>query len=125
MKIFRIYLVTVYVFAIITIPSGCYYDKEELLYPVSSCDTTDVRYSTSVAPIISVNCSGCHAGSLPSGGLNLDSHASLKTQVLNGKLIGSITHSSGFSPMPKNASKLNACNILRIQKWISDGSLNN
>jgi hypothetical protein len=45
--------------------------------------------------------------------------------VNNGKLMGSITWASGFSPMPKNASKMPDCEIQKIQKWIDQGALNN
>jgi hypothetical protein len=110
---------------VLTFPSGCYYDKEELLYGNVSCDTAAVTYSSSVAPIISANCNSCHAGTFPSGGLNLDSHAAIKLQVVSGKLIGAINHRAGFSPMPKNAPKLSACNIQTIQKWVDDGAPNN
>jgi len=31
--------------------SGCYYDKEDLLYPVGACDASAVTYATDIAPI--------------------------------------------------------------------------
>lgn len=111
--------------ALTILTPGCYYDKEELLYPNSACDTSVVTYSTSVLPIISASCYNCHAGNTPSGGIRLDNHAALLTQVNNGKLLGAITHSPGYSPMPKNASKMNSCRIATIRKWIDDGAPNN
>ena len=113
------------IIAILTLPAGCYYDKEELLYPASSCDTAAVKYSTSVAPIISANCNSCHAGSFPSGGFNLDTYTAIRVQAANGKLVGAITHSAGYVAMPKDATKLNTCNILTIKKWVADGFPNN
>ncbi len=105
--------------------AGCYYDKEELLYPDSACDTTAVAYSTSVVPILSASCYSCHAGSFPSGGIRLDNHGSVAAYANNGKLMGAITHSPGFSPMPKNSGKLSNCKINIIRKWIEDGTPNN
>ena len=106
--------------------SGCYYDKEQLLYPdFGTCDTAAVKYSTTVTPIVSASCYGCHAGTFPSGGISLDSYAGLRAQALNGKLYGVITHSSGFQPMPQNAQMLSACNIGAIKTWIDAGAPNN
>jgi hypothetical protein len=107
--------------------SSCYYDKEELLYPQGSntCDTTSVTYSGAVTSILNTYCVSCHSGTAPSGSISLNSYTAVKAQVTNGKLMGSINHASGFSPMPKNASKLSSCNISKIQKWVNAGSPNN
>ena len=105
---------------------GCYYDKQALLYPNSgACDTTVVKYSTSVAPIITANCSSCHSGNSPSGGFRLDSYAALDIYATNGKLWGAVSHAAGFSPMPKNAPQLSACNLNTIKTWLDDGHPNN
>jgi hypothetical protein len=45
--------------------------------------------------------------------------------VNDGRLLGSIQHASGFSPMPEGSAKMNACNITKIRKWIQAGALNN
>lgn len=112
-------------FIIIVSNSGCYYDKEEILYPQTACDTAVVTYSGSVVPVLLSNCISCHSGSAPSGGISLATYAAVKTQVDNGKLWGSVSHTSGFSPMPKNASKLNTCSLAKIKKWIDAGAPNN
>ena len=112
-------------FIVIASATGCYYDKEEILYPDSACDTTNVRYSTSVAPIISANCNSCHSGSSPSGGFNLDTYVALKVQADNQKLLKAINHEAGVSPMPKNASKLSNCNIAIITQWVAAGTPQN
>ncbi len=105
--------------------SSCYYDKEELLYPNTVCDTATIRYSTTVAPVLSSNCVSCHGGSTASAGIKLDSYEGVSIQAANGKLIGAITHSTNYSPMPKNAAKLNTCNIAKITKWVEAGFPNN
>ncbi len=104
--------------------NGCYYDKEELLYPNAfNCDTAQSKYSTTVLPIISASCYSCHSGNFPSGGIKLDTYLGLKTNIA--KVYGAISHSSGFVPMPQSAPKLSDCNIKAVKKWMDDGALQN
>ena len=104
---------------------GCYYDVESELYGMN-CDTTGTKYSTNISAIISnYGCLACHAGGNPSGGINLENHANLKLSVNNGKLMGSISHASGFIPMPDGAAKMNQCDINRIKAWIAAGAPDN
>lgn len=105
--------------------TGCYYDKEEILYPQTACDTANVTYSSSVVPVLISNCTSCHGGSTPSAGINLSTYAGVKTQVDNGKLWGSVSQASGFSAMPKNAAPLSSCSQSKIKKWIAAGAPNN
>lgn len=91
----------------------------------SACgDTINVTYSLSVKPIITNKCVGCHSGTSPQGGIDLSSYAGLKTEVTNGKLWGSVSHSSGYSPMPVGGN-LSTCELAQIQKWINQGAPNN
>jgi hypothetical protein len=110
--------------------SSCYYDKEELLYGGgNSGPCTDsigtVSYSQKVVPVFQQYCYSCHTGGFPSGGISMGTYTSDKAIGVNGKLYGSIIHASGFSPMPKGMSKMNACQIAIIKKWIDAGMLNN
>lgn len=107
--------------------SGCYYDKEEELYRLNltTCDTTNVTYSQSVAPLMTAHCNSCHGTSGASGGWITDNYTGLKQIADNGKLVGVINHSSGFSPMPKGSGKISDCSISIISKWVQDGSPNN
>lgn len=107
--------------------SGCYYDKEDLLYPgASTCEpVANPTFTANVLPLLNVKCNTCHSGSSPSAGIKLDSYAEVSKHVKNGSLMGSINYSSGFSPMPKNGSKMPACEIQKIQDWINSGALNN
>jgi hypothetical protein len=89
------------------------------------CDSTSFTYSADIAPILSNFCNGCHGGSFPSDGIITSSWASLQAIVNDGRLLGSIQHASGFSPMPKGSAKMNACNITKIRNWIQAGALNN
>jgi hypothetical protein len=107
--------------------ASCYYDNEAMLYPESAnCDPTAVAtFSADVLPLLNGRCNGCHAGTAPSGGIILNTYPEVMKYVNDGSLMGSIEHVSGFSPMPKNGSKMSACLIQEIQSWIDAGALNN
>ena len=107
--------------------NGCYYDKEDLLYPPSgNCDTAGSTYSTIVQPALQTyGCIGCHSGPAPSGNILLSTYTNVKTNVQNGKLYGSIMHSAGYKPMPQSGNKMNTCVINKIKAWIDAGALNN
>ena len=109
---------------------GCYYDSEEKLYPVLSteCNLTDVSFSGTVKPILQASCYNCHSNSnylSSGGGIKLENHADLKTMAESGKLMGSVTHASGFLPMPKGGGKLSDCEISQLQKWVDNQMPNN
>jgi mono/diheme cytochrome c family protein len=105
--------------------SSCYYDKEDQLYGTTICDTTAaVSYSKQILPIFQRECYSCHSGGSPSGGIAMGTYAADKALASSGRLYGSISYASGYSPMPKDR-KLSSCNITMIKKWIAAGSLNN
>jgi hypothetical protein len=91
----------------------------------SGCDTTNVKYSTHIKPLIQTNCQGCHSGANPGGGLELVTYEGVKAVAQNGKLVGSISHLPGYKPMPQNGNKLSDCDIRKVQLWISNGTPNN
>jgi len=108
--------------------SGCYYDNGEELYQHVSptvCDTSEVSYTSFVVPLIDRLCINCHQGNTPSGAVNLDVYASVLIMVNNGRFIGAINHDEGFSPMPKGAGKIPACQIEQLNAWIEQGAKNN
>jgi uncharacterized membrane protein len=101
--------------------TGCYYDKEELLYPGSNiCDSGVVTYTSKVQYILSTNCYSCHAGGFPSGGIKLDTYNDAKANAA--RMYGAVSHSSGFQPMPQNMPKLSNCNIQAIKTWLDTGT---
>ena len=107
--------------------SACYYDSEEALFgiPSSGCSTAITKFSTEVKPILQSNCITCHSNAAAAsmgGGIKLQDYADVKTNIV--RLVGTIQHSSGFSPMPKGGGKLSDCNILIINTWITKGTLN-
>ena len=108
--------------------SSCYYDKADLLYPLSAspCDTvTAISYSQKVVPMFQQYCYGCHSGGSPSGGIAMGTYETDKALALNGKLYGTITYANGYSPMPEGMGRLSDCQIAIIKKWIDNNTPNN
>jgi hypothetical protein len=126
MKIFVATILTGFLLAML---SSCYYDKEELLYGQSNATCADtaatVSYAQKVVPLFQQYCYSCHSGNFPSGNISMGSYTLDKVIAQNGKLMGSINHASGFSPMPKGMSKLTACQIASVKKWIDTNMPNN
>ncbi len=122
------YSLLIILVAILFTYSSCETNNAEELYPnAGNCDTTSVKFSTEVKPILMANCAkiGCHSTSFMAAGFAYETHTETMTSVSNGKLIGAINHKSGFSKMPKGGSKLIACDINKIQAWINRGALDN
>ena len=120
------------VFLIIAISSftACYYDKKDQVYPqvvVAACDTTNVSYSVTVTNILNANCNNCHGASANSlgAGIVLNTYASVKPYITNGRLVNSILQNGNASPMPKNMAKMDVCSINKIIVWANKGAINN
>ncbi|HRP00505.1 MAG TPA: hypothetical protein PLN54_13800, partial [Flavobacteriales bacterium] len=66
--------------------AGCYYDKEEVLYPNSFCNTTNVTWSGTIQPLVTSRCAspGCHVpgGQAP----DLSTYTAFKAQVDLGRV---------------------------------------
>jgi len=108
--------------------SSCYYDTEEELYPTSNgnnCDNVKGEYSAEILPIINGQCRSCHNTAFSSGGVNLEGFANIQNAALNGKLIQSLKHESGASPMPQGAQKLDDCDLKAFEDWKNAGAPNN
>jgi hypothetical protein len=109
--------------------SSCYYDSEEYLYPQISntCDTSNYTYTGAVKPLLQNSCYSCHSNSTSGSGngIKLENYTDVKLKADDGSLLGSISHSQGYSAMPLNAPKLEDCKIVVVQKWIDSGAPNN
>jgi hypothetical protein len=104
---------------------SCYYDNEEALYPVlnNACDTTNVTFSGTIAPLLSSNCYSCHSNANASfgGGIHLQAIADV---IANSSKIDVSIKQTGAKPMPPNG-KLNACSIAKFDIWVRNGMQNN
>jgi len=108
--------------------SSCYYDVEQELYGTSSitnCDSIKGVYLLEVKPLIENQCLSCHNNNFTQGGINLEGYENTKKVTLNGKLLQSIKHETGISPMPQGAPKLSSCDILKVSLWKNQGAPNN
>ena len=104
--------------------NACYDDNEETLYRFSqsSCDTSNVTYSSLIVPIFQSSCISCHSGSSPSGNLNLSTHGNIVSAVNSKNLYARITSTS--NPMPPSGL-MDGCKIKQVKKWIDSNMPNN
>jgi len=106
---------------------SCYYDNEVTLYGTgagSACDTINVTYSATIAPIMASNCNSCHNASSGNGVITTD-YTNLKAIVTNGKLVKSVNWTAGAIQMPLGGQKMASCTLAKINKWVNSGALNN
>lgn len=89
------------------------------------CDTSSVTWSGTIRTIIQNNCQGCHTYPSPGGGYDLSTYTGVSAIALSGYLMGTVQHSSGYSPMPKNTAQLSACDIAKLRIWVAAGAPNN
>ena len=106
--------------------SSCVYHVEEELYPPGTCDTLNVTYSGTVAPIIEQNCFECHSNAnVQLSLIPLEGYSNLIVKINDGKLVRAIRHDNNVSAMPKDRPALEECDILKIEKWVSLGAPDN
>lgn len=88
----------------------------------SQCDTTMVRYTTCIKPILDKYCVTCHKTGNTSGYVNLDSYKNAKPFGINGNLYGSCQRLDNNVGMPPNGlPKLDTMNLFLIRKWCETG----
>lgn len=104
---------------------SCSKKNEEELGAGATCDSNNMTYAANIKPILQNACFSCHGNGLSQNGINFDTYSGVKAVADNGKLVGAITHASGFSPMPQSAPKLSDCNINKIKDWVNQGAPNN
>lgn len=108
---------------------GCYYDKYEEVYPGAglfiNCDTTsNVSYSQHIKPIFDTYCNSCHASSIASGSVVLDTYSGAQTVALTGQLVGATWSDPNYTAMPPTFD-LDSCYLKQIKRWVDNGAPNN
>ena len=88
------------------------------------CDTNLFAFSAQIWPIIQTNCTGCHSGANPDGGVALTNHTQVAASANNGSLMGALTATNGYNLMPQNSYGLPECKITQIENWINNGTPN-
>lgn len=117
----KLFSIIVFIALLVT---ACYYDNEEELYPDYGrvCDTLSVTYEPQISTLINNYCISCHGASVAAtlgGSIGLYNYKQVSDQAA--AVYGAITHSGGYSPMPKGGSKLDDCTIAKLDKWIREG----
>lgn len=105
---------------------SCSYQKKELTAPAATCsDTMNVSYATKVRPLLQAKCFTCHGNGASNGDISLETYDQVKQVASTGRLLGTISHAAGFSPMPLGAAKLDECSIEAVKTWIEEGAQDN
>lgn len=89
----------------------------------NTCDTSDVRYSNEIEPILISTCSGCHKGQFPDGGVYIRNYDDIKVLANTGYLIGTIFHKPGYKKMPEGG-QLDSCSLAKVRIWVDNGAKN-
>jgi hypothetical protein len=103
----------------------CENQNKEDLFGKQECDSLDVSYSKTIEPILMNNCYECHASSIATAGIILDSYDELILRVNSGRFPGAVNHRDGFTPMPKDRDQLPDCDLAKINNWLNEGAKNN
>lgn len=104
--------------------TGCYQDKEELLYPGGNqqiaCDSVSAKFGANIQPIILSKCAiqNCHNGSA-AGGFTFQNYSQIsgKKDRINIRVVVE-------KSMPPTGA-LPPAEINQIRCWIEGGALNN
>lgn len=86
-----------------------------------SCDTQNVTYANSIAPLLSSRCTGCHSSTNPQGNLKLTTYDEVKASAQSGALYGAVAQLPGYSAMPKGGTALSPCFVSKIKAWVDAG----
>lgn len=95
--------------------------KEEV--DIVDCNGVTATYTSNVKAILDASCatSGCHNASSKKAGYDLSNYDNAKAGAQKEAFLGSIQHKSGYSKMPRRASKLSDADIKSISCWVQNG----
>ncbi|HNP47833.1 MAG TPA: hypothetical protein PKK99_02805 [Bacteroidia bacterium] len=122
----------------IALLQACYYDNFDEIHPIAKtteCTVPDtVSFANDVLPIFVGSCgtndNGCHQDA-SSSGLGLANYVDVQATIddaTEADFLARIKHESSVSQskwMPKPSGKLSDCDISKIEKWFTQGRLNN
>ena len=118
----KMFVILVGLFSLVVVFSGCYYHKEDIVFPKTSCDTTNITYAATMLNILKTNCYVCHGGNAEgSFGIKLDSYAAIKNEAVSGELMRRITSKDPAVMMPQGGPALSDCDKTKIDLWIKHG----
>jgi len=91
--------------------------------PVQTCDTTNIKYSTVIAPIFTACCLSCHGAGSDNDFSNYSQLSAYLADNAQG-LLNDINYVSGSTHMPPSF-ELDSCSRKQIRIWIQAGYPNN
>lgn len=108
--------------ALLGLATACTYAHGD---PAPACDLPNetITYAGVVSPIFEANCRRCHGTAVYAtlgGGNDFGSYAAISNYP-QASLMGSIKHTAGYDPMPKNAPRISDCDIARLEAWYAKG----
>jgi hypothetical protein len=127
----KLLLAVVGVGAFVLYLSGCAKQSVDRLEQGPACDTTNVKYSTQIVPILEINCYRCHQGPGAVSSIDFSNYKAFQGWALSGYVVGDITSAPSipgipaFTPMPYGGPPLSSCEINTIIAWINQGAQNN
>lgn len=97
-----------------------YKEEQDLIKPgAEKCDTSAVKFSTKIQPLLQRHCNNCHkAGGTGNG--DFSTYGGVKAKVDNGSFRN---RTLVEEDMPPNGS-LNACELQQLQRWLDQGAPN-
>lgn len=97
--------------------------KQESREELDPCYTGNVTYTNFIAPLVqNYNCIGCHNSRSAPNGINWEGYTNAKSAAMTGRVYGAVSHTPGYSPMPKSGGKLTDCEIKKMKAWIDAGA---
>ncbi len=121
---FVFYLFTFFIFSILCSCTNNRIEVNPLLNTpqdsskvVNSCDTTKISYINDISPIMQKFCVNCHG--------RYSNYVFVQSSALDGFLYGTMAHSSGFDPMPRNNTAVDTCSLKKVLAWVNRGAPNN
>ena len=114
-------LLLIIIVVVICLPA-CNFDKGELPKPQtkSLCDSLNVTYTNTIAPIISAHCISCHKAGFAPGDFTM--YSVVKAKADAGSLKNRVLI---LQDMPKGGPPLSVSDQQKIQCWLDAGSPNN
>jgi hypothetical protein len=92
--------------------------------PKEPCDSLNLNFTLHIQPLLISKCGAtdinCHASGNTQD-INLDNYTDVKDLAVNDDLMGSILHEPGYTPMPDNGGRLDACSTGKIRNWVNSG----
>jgi uncharacterized membrane protein len=106
---------------VVTFQSSCYYDNEQSLYGsgTTSCDTTNLKYSTKISSLIAQNCTTCHSLNGSQSVQPMETYDELKAYALAGRIV--FRTNDTLSPMPPTGL-LSECDRNQLKAWVNAGA---